>query len=153
MKHLARRFAAVFDSRSALIGAALMGSIVALINARHGLAPALVAASKQAAYTLIIAGLVLRLCERLAIAYADRGWGTLLATLAPTIVTISATTILHHLRGTPEPWASVIPTALLGPPSFVMWARRARRLHAAARPQPARPREPDPRSADAGESP
>ncbi len=129
-QQLARKFTAIFDWRSALIGAALMGSIVALINLRHGTAPALVAASKQAAYTLFIAGLVLRLCERLAHAYADRSWGTAIATLVPTIVTIGATTILHHLRGTPEPWASVIPTAVMGPPSFLMWARRARRLHA-----------------------
>ncbi len=142
-RSLARRFTAIFDWRSALIGAALMGTIVALINLRHGLAPALVAASKQAAYTLFIAGLVLRLCERLAITYAERWWGVALATIAPTIVTIGATTILHHLRGTPEPWASVIPTAVMGPPSFLMWARRAQRRRAPA----------GERDVDAGESP
>ena len=143
MHPILRKLDAIYDLRSALIGAALMGTIVALINLSHGIGPALVAAAKQGAYTLFIAGLVLRLCERVSLATRERAEGIALATLVPTIVTIGMTSILHHLRGTPEPWASVIPTALMGPPSFFMWAKRARRLEDEASEQ-AEKAQPDP---------
>ena len=48
MHPVLRKLDAIYDLRSALIGAALMGTIVALINLSHGLTPALTAAAKQA---------------------------------------------------------------------------------------------------------
>lgn len=125
-----RALGRIYDLRSALIGAALMGTIVALVNAPHGAAAALTAASKQAAYTLVIAGLILRLCERVAVSIHSPRGSVVVATLVCTAVTVGATSILHHLRGTAEPWASVVPTLLLGPPSFIVWALRSRRAAA-----------------------
>lgn len=119
-----------YDLRSAIIGALLMGTIVALVNASHGWTAALVAATKQGLYTLIIAGLILRLCERIAVSLQPTRVAVLVSTLVSSLVTVGATTLLHHLRGTPEPWASVVPTLLLGPPSFVAWALRSRRAAA-----------------------
>lgn len=134
-----RALGRVYDLRSALIGALLMATIVALINASHGLEAALTAAAKQGAYTLVIAGLILRLCERLAVALEPAGLAVVVSTLVSTLVTVGATTLLHHLRGTAEPWASVIPTLVLGPPSFVAWALRSRRAAARSTPLPSAP--------------
>lgn len=121
-----------FDLRSATIGALLMGLLVAAINLRHGLPAAMTAAGKQAAYTFFIAGLILKLCERLALAFPERRRALIVATVVPSLVTVGATSLVHHLRGTAEPWASVLPTLLMGPPSFAAWAIKSCRAGAPA---------------------
>ncbi|MEO0604970.1 MAG: hypothetical protein AAF211_26300 [Myxococcota bacterium] len=62
----------ILDLRMAFAGAAFMGSLVFTVNAAHGAGPALVAATKQATYTFFFAGLVMRLCERLATSFPQR---------------------------------------------------------------------------------
>ncbi len=114
----------VLDLRMAFAGAALMGSAVFAVNASHGAGPALVAAAKQATYTFFFAGMVMRLCERLSTSLEGRALAVTVATLIPSIMAVSLTFGVHSLRGTPDPVASTVPTLLLGPPSFLIWALR-----------------------------
>lgn len=123
-----------FDVQSAILGALLMGSIVWWINSEHGVLLATTAASKQAAYTFLMGGVIMRFATRLAERDGPRWLVVTIATVIPTVVTVGATFFVHSLKGTPEPVASTIPVALLSPPVFAGWALKARRSVAAAVP-------------------
>jgi hypothetical protein len=48
------------------------------------------------------------------------------AVVVPSAIAIGLTTILHMLKGTPEPLRSVLPTMLTAPPAFFWWGWRKR---------------------------
>ena len=121
-----------FDLRSAVFGAILMASIVWWINSDHGVLPATTAAAKQAAYTFLMGGVIMRLATRLAERDGTPWLVTAMAVIVPTMVTVGATYFVHSLRGTPKPVASTIPVALLSPPVFVGWALQTRKALKAA---------------------
>ena len=120
-----RRLLDAFDLRSAVLGALLMGGIVWWINSEHGVLLATTAASKQAAYTFLMGGVIMRLATKLAERDGPRWLVVARATVLPTLVTVGATFFVHSLKGTPEPVASTIPVALLSPPVFAGWALKA----------------------------
>ena len=60
------RIRELFDVRSGLFGAAIMSALVWCVNASHGAGAASIAAAKQAGYTFLFGGLVMRLCGALA---------------------------------------------------------------------------------------
>lgn len=122
-----KRLRDAFDLQSAVLGALLMGGIVWWINSSHGVLLATTAASKQAAYTFLMGGVIMRLATRLAERNGP-GWLVVAtATLIPTAVTVGATFFVHSLKGTPEPVASTVPVALLSPPVFIGWALKTRK--------------------------
>jgi hypothetical protein len=114
------------DYRMAWLGAMAMGFVVLLVNLAHGIAPASVAALKQAVYTFFFAGLITRACERLAIMDKDRRVALALAIVVPSLMAIGFTYIVHSMRGTPEPLLSTLPTILLAPLGFAWWGRKKR---------------------------
>ncbi len=111
-----------FDLRSGVFAAVLMGAVVWWINADHGYFAATTAASKQAAYTFFMGGLIVRLCHYLAGRPVPAGMAIAMATVLPTLVTTGATLLLHSLKGTPEPLLSTIPVAVISPPTFLLLA-------------------------------
>jgi hypothetical protein len=121
-----KRVLSCFDLRSGIGGAAVMSVLVLCLNASHGVWPAATAALKQAAYTFLFGGLIVRLCKSLAtrrrVAARLR---MALATAIPSVITIVLVYAVHSLEGTPEPLLSTVPAAVLGPPSFAVFARRA----------------------------
>ncbi len=112
-------------------GALFLGLAVWAINLPHGPLAALPAALKQATYTYFVAGFITRLCERLAVAVDNRPLGLVVAVAVSSCIAIGLTTLLHTLRGTPEPLTSVIPTAIAAPPGFLWYAVVSRRRAAA----------------------
>jgi hypothetical protein len=104
-----------------------MSALVWLLNARHGALPATTAAAKQAAYTFLFGGLVMRLCGALAKGAGPPALRVSVATLTPSIITIAAVFAVHSARGTPEPVLSTLPAAVLAPPSFAVFAWRSSR--------------------------
>jgi len=117
----------VLDVRSGLVGATLLGAIVWLINSGHGALGASTAALKQFAYTFLMGGLIMRLCTRLALVPGRNARALALAVVVPSLVTVSATFLVHSLRGTPEPLLSTVPAAILSPLGFGVWSWRVRR--------------------------
>lgn len=116
------------DVRSGLIGAFLLAMIVLAINWSHGPLAAGTSAAKQFVYTSIFGSLIVALTTRISRSRGPKALVLSVATLLPSVLTILAVTAVHHLRGTPEPVLSVIPTAVLAPVSFFFWARRMRIL-------------------------
>ena len=115
------------DYGAAAVGATALGTIVFALNRSHGTASAATAALKQATYTFFVAGFIVRNNERLARRLAAPARSIALATIVSSSLAVGLTFLVHSLKGTPEPVLSTLPTALMGPPSFLLLARRARR--------------------------
>lgn len=125
-----KRVKAVLDANvdygSAVVAATLLGSIVFAINRAHGPVPAMTAALKQACYTFFVAGFIVKNNERLARRWTSRRLSLTIAAGTSSALAVGLTYLVHNLKGTPEPWHSTLPTALMGPPGFLVLAWRAR---------------------------
>ena len=127
MRGFYRRSHDYLDYKAGAVGAAIMGGTVGYINADAGILHASTAAAKQAAYTFVAGGFVMRLCQSLAQRGRNAALAVALSVLAPSVITIGATYGVHTLKGTPKPMESTIPTALLSPPAFLYWGLRKRK--------------------------
>jgi preprotein translocase subunit SecG len=111
-----QRLLLIFDIKAALLGCFIMGIIVGWINSGHGSDAAISSGIRQAIYTFFVAGLSSQLCRWLS------GLGIAMprvtAVLVPTFLTVSLVYIMHTTRGTPEPFYSSIPVAILSLVSF-----------------------------------
>ena len=125
-----RRLKATLDANidygGAIIGATLLGAVVFWLNAAHGTSAAATAAAKQMTYTFFVAGFIVKNNERLARRLATPAASLALATTVSTSLAVGLTFFMHSLKGTPEPLLSTLPTALMGPPGFLILAWRAR---------------------------
>ncbi len=120
------------DYKMAIAGALFMGMVVYLVNVNrdHDVFWASVAAAKQATYTFFFGGFVTRACENLAVGIR-RAWLAISASvLLPSTFAICATLVVHHMKGTPEPMLSTLPTMIFAPPSFLVLGIIHRRLAA-----------------------
>jgi hypothetical protein len=115
-----------FNPVMALAGGLILGSIVFFINDEHGFGSALVAALKQGFYTAVAGGFITKLCENIAMYYKSDMTAKIMAVLIPSIIAVGLTLILHLIKGTPEPFASTIPTIILAPPGFAWLGNKAR---------------------------
>ncbi len=116
-----------FDPKMGIAGALVMGTIVFFINYDHGIGLGLIAASKQATYTFLAGGTMMRITENIAAYFTHDFVSIFLAVLTPTLIAVTLTYILHSLKGTPEPINSTIPTVLLAPWGFLWWALQKRK--------------------------
>jgi len=116
-----------FDLKMGFAGAIVLGTIVFIINFDHGIWPALTASSKQAAYTLLAGGIMMRLTENIASSFSKDWPAILLATLIPSLIAVTLTYGVHSLKGTPEPFNSTVPTIIMAPFGFLWWAIRKRK--------------------------
>lgn len=107
-----------------LYGAIVMGIIVFGINyyGIYDIKAASTAALKQAVYTFIFGGVIMRGCEYLATAIKKPMVAIAAAIIIPSLFSIGLTYGVHSLKGTPKPIESTIPTALLVVPSTAVWA-------------------------------
>ena len=127
LKRVRATLAAHIDYRGAIVGATLLGAIVFWLNHSHGTSLAASAALKQATYTFFVAGFIVKNNARLALKRAEPAVSLLLATTVSSCVAVGLTFLVHSLKGTPEPLLSTLPTALIGPPGFLVLGWRARR--------------------------
>lgn len=102
-----------FDFPMACLGALVSGAIVAWINLEHGHLPALTASLKQALYAFFATGLILQFCRWLALRPVVPILAVTMAVAIPLLITVSLLLVVHSLKGTPEPFYSVIPGTLL----------------------------------------
>jgi hypothetical protein len=107
------RYPSWFDFPMACLGALVSGAIVAWVNSEHGFLPALTAALKQALYAFFATGLILQFSRWLATRPVQRFLALAMAVVIPLLITISLLLVVHSLKGTPEPFYSVIPGTIL----------------------------------------
>mgnify|MGYP003515422908 FL=1 len=113
------------DVSTAWKAALFLGLVVYAINFSHGALAALPAALKQAIYTFLVSGFIVRLCENLIKQVRPMVVAWPLAILLPSAVAVGLTFLMHSLKGTPEPFYSTLPTILITPPAFAVWAWRS----------------------------
>jgi hypothetical protein len=116
-----------FDFPSAVAGGLIMGVIVFFINFRYGAWPATTAAMKQAAYTFLFGGVIIRLLYSMVQYIPGKISGMVLPVFVTSLLTISLVYILHSMKGTPMPLESTLPTVFLAPPGFFFLALRKRK--------------------------
>lgn len=119
------------DYKMGAAGAIVMGAIVFGVNyyGAHVVTGASTAALKQATYTFLFGGIIMRTCESLAIKINKQWIALIAAIIIPSSVAIGLTYGVHSLKGTPKPVASTIPTAILVIPSTAVWGFRKRKQY------------------------
>lgn len=115
---------------AAVSSALFIGLLVAAVNLPHGWPAAASAGCKQALWTGLMAGLLTRLCRYLCCQSQFRLVPPMVwATLCPSLVAVAGASLLHNLRGTAEPLASIMITVALAPPGFWLAAYNLRRYN------------------------
>ena len=107
-------------------GSIVMGAIVWGINSGHGWWPATTAAMKQAAYTFIFGGILIKILDTIATKISNRYLAIATATMTVSTITIILVYIVHNFKGTPMPFESTLPTIIMAPPGFLALAIRKR---------------------------
>jgi len=107
-------------------GAVIMGAIVWFINMGFGWWPATTAALKQAAYTFIFGGVLIKILDTIATRIHNRYLAITVATIFVSTVTILLVYGIHNMKGTPRPFESTLPTIIMAPPGFFALAIRKR---------------------------
>lgn len=97
----------------ACLGAFVSGTLVGWINLDHGGLLAVTAALKQAAYAFVATGFIVQLCRWLHRRPLPPGMARMLALTLPLLLTMLLLYLLHSLKGTPEPLASIVPGSVL----------------------------------------
>ncbi|MEE4257387.1 MAG: hypothetical protein V2I47_10135 [Bacteroidales bacterium] len=109
-----------------LAGAVIMGGIVWFINMSFGWWPATTAALKQAAYTFIFGGVLIKILDTITTRIHNRYLAIIVATIIVSAVTIMLVYGVHSMKGTPRPFESTLPTIIMAPPGFLALAIRKR---------------------------
>lgn len=112
------------DIPTAIAGGIVMGVIVGLINRKFGFWPASTAAIKQAAYTFFFGGMLTKLLYLIQGKFRGKYPSIVFPALIVTTVTVVLVYIVHNMKGTPMPFESTVPTAILAPFGFSFLAYR-----------------------------
>jgi len=115
------------DYPSAIAGAVIMGVIVGIINLKFGLWPATTSALKQAAYTFLFGGMMIKLLYMLAARINGLYLSIILSSFIVTVITVLLVFAVHSMKGTPMPVESTLPTAVLAPFGFAFLAYRRKK--------------------------
>ena len=101
-----------------------MGVVVGVINHKFGWWPASTAALKQAAYTFFLGGSLTRLLYLLVDKIKGKAVAIIISAFLVTIITVLLVFAVHSMKGTPMPFESTLPTAILAPFGFGFLAFR-----------------------------
>ena len=123
------------DFRMGLLGSVVMGLMVFCVNyyeteIANGI-PDLIgsttAAIKQGLFTIFFGGAVMRFSERLATEISNVYIAIISSSILPSTSLIILLLGIHSLKGTPEPFLSILPTAVFIYPWTAIWGLRNRR--------------------------
>jgi uncharacterized membrane protein len=126
-KKLVSLISKFIDFPSAIAGAMIMGVIVGYINRKFGAWPASTAAMKQAAYTFLFGGMLTKLLYIIAAKIPGKITSTIFSALIVSVITVALVYAVHSMKGTPLPFESTLPTAILAPFGFYFLAYRKKR--------------------------
>jgi hypothetical protein len=118
------------DYKIGIAGAIVMGGIVFGINyfTTHEIAGSLTAAVKQGTYTFLFGGTLMKGCEYLATSIINRRVAILASVIIPSVLTLILTYTMHHLKGTPKPLESTIPTLIIIPATAIWGFKKRNQL-------------------------
>jgi hypothetical protein len=122
------------DFKMGLLGSLVMGLMVFGVNyvetAREYGMPDLIgsttAAIKQGVFTIFFGGAVMRFSERLSTEISNVYIAIISSSILPSTSSIILLLAIHSLKGTPEPFLSILPTAVFIYPWTAVWGIRQR---------------------------
>lgn len=126
MKSIITHLNRFINLKMGFVGAVIMGGIVWVINMDFGWWPATTAALKQAAYTFLFGGILIKILDTIAIKIRNRVLAVVVSTLLVSSLTIILVYLVHSMKGTPRPLESTFPTIVMAPPGFLSLAVRKR---------------------------
>lgn len=123
MNNKIKSFFKYFDWKIGLAGGLVMGIIVFFINYHptSDFLYSIIAALKQGIYTFFFGGMIMRMCELIALKIKPLYAAVFLAMLIPSFISLALTFGVHSMKGTPKPLESTIPTAIFVIPSTLIW--------------------------------
>lgn len=123
------------DYKMAIGGSLVMGGIVFCINycSTYNLSGSLTASAKQAGYTFLFGGFLMKGCEIIAKGINNKYLAVLLSVLIPSVITLLLTFIMHSMKGTPRPFESTLPTLIIIPATAIWGYLKRREFDAANR--------------------
>jgi len=101
-----------------LVGGFFGGLSAYYFNSEHGLFSSLSAGAKQIGYNLVMAGINIRMCERLATEINNKKIALTAAAVVPSIVAVGTNYLLHELTGTPDAFEATYLPLITAPPFF-----------------------------------
>ena len=109
------------DYKMAIAGSIVMGGIVFYINyfSTHNVLGSFTASSKQAAYTFMFGGFLMKGCESIAKSIDNKYLAIGMSVLIPSTITLILTFVMHNLKGTPKPLESTLPTLIIIPATAI----------------------------------
>lgn len=109
------------DYKMAIAGSIVMGGIVFCINffSTHNLSGSFTASAKQAGYTFIFGGILIKGCEYLAKSIDNKYLAIGMSILIPSSITLMLTFLMHNMKGTPRPLESTLPTLIIIPATAI----------------------------------
>ena len=118
------------DYKIGFAGAVVMGGIVFSINyfSAHLVTGSFTAALKQASYTFLFGGTLMKGCEYLATSVKNRSLAIFLSVFIPSALTLVLTYTMHSLKGTPKPLESTLPTLIIIPATAIWGVQKRRRV-------------------------
>ncbi len=122
------------DYKMAIAGSVVMGGVVFCINffSTHNILGSSTASLKQAGYTFLFGGFLMKGCESLAKGINNKYLAIGTAVLIPSGITLILTFIMHNFKGTPRPFESTLPTLVIIPATAI-WAFMKRREYELAK--------------------
>jgi len=118
----------IIDYKMGIAGAFVMGVVVFVINysATNELTGSTTAGLKQASYTFLFGGILMKGCENLATKIRNRTFAIVASVIIPSTLTLFLTYQLHQLKGTPKPLESTYPTLIIIP-ATAAWGYKKRK--------------------------
>jgi len=123
------------DFQMGLFGSVVMGLMVfgvnyyetANINGVPDVLGSTTAAIKQGLFTIFFGGAVMRFSEKLSTGINNVYLAIISSSILPSTSSIILLLAIHNLKGTPEPFLSILPTAVFIYPWTAVWGMRQRR--------------------------
>jgi len=116
------KFGSTFiDYKIGVAGSIVMGGIVFCINffTTHNISGSFTASFKQASYTFLFGGFLMKGCESLAKGINNKYLAIGMSVLIPSSLTLTLTFLMHNLKGTPRPFESTLPTLIIIPATAI----------------------------------
>ena len=122
-----RYFLDHFDAKMGALGGLLLGGGVFYAKLPDGYWLASTAAGEQFVFNFLLGGVLMRLCERLALLYERRIVSLIMAIVVPGMINIAGTYIMHCFdAGEVDPIWATVPSMIFAPMGYIWWGRRKR---------------------------
>ena len=104
-----------------------MGGMVFIFQYENGFHLAAIASAKQFIYTFIISSMLIAITESIVIANQNKRFPVFMGVFTAWVITVILSSILHYLKGTPNPINAILINMVLVPPGLIFLGFKKKR--------------------------